>query len=330
VAVYSDNLTQVAGQGFSTTVENATTNATTDVLTLTHLTTGTPANNIGTGLVFSSEDAGGATQVLAKLRAVETTATAGAEVAALRLALVNSGTVPAEASEQHRWTPGQYLAPDGSASLPGISFASVPAMGLRRNGNDIVFYGGTNGAQLNINDGGQSLSANRLTTFEVRCGNVSGVNETGVGSLNILGGAGSQDEGLRLSIVPSQTKTSGTQTFLRVDNNAYSGGGFAPTSGTAEYRHVNIGYTVNQTGGANGAVNGIYMDSTLTAVGGTHRLMNLRAGGSDYFQVAADLADTETCLLIRRDVGGTETLQRVTMGATDSGGAGFKVLRVPN
>jgi len=41
-------------------------------------------------------------------------------------------------------------------------------------------------------------------------------------------------------------------------------------------------------------------------------------------------ADGETALLVRRNVGAVLTLQRVSMGATDSGGAGFKVLRVPN
>lgn len=42
------------------------------------------------------------------------------------------------------------------------------------------------------------------------------------------------------------------------------------------------------------------------------------------------IADTQTSLLLRRNVAGTLTLQRVTMGVADSGGAGFKLLRVPN
>lgn len=41
-------------------------------------------------------------------------------------------------------------------------------------------------------------------------------------------------------------------------------------------------------------------------------------------------ADGETAMLVRRNVGGAFSLQRVSMGAADSGGAGFKVLRVPN
>lgn len=41
-------------------------------------------------------------------------------------------------------------------------------------------------------------------------------------------------------------------------------------------------------------------------------------------------SDMETALLLRRNVGGALSVVRVTMGAPDSGGAGFKVLRVPN
>lgn len=43
-----------------------------------------------------------------------------------------------------------------------------------------------------------------------------------------------------------------------------------------------------------------------------------------------DVADGQTAMLLLRNVGGTLTLQRVTLGVDDSGGAGFKVLRVPN
>lgn len=57
--------------------------------------------------------------------------------------------------------------------------------------------------------------------------------------------------------------------------------------------------------------------------------VGLPAGAS--FRV--DLADpglSETAILVRRNVGGNITLQRVSMGGPDSAGAGFRVLRVPN
>lgn len=41
-------------------------------------------------------------------------------------------------------------------------------------------------------------------------------------------------------------------------------------------------------------------------------------------------ADGQTAMLVRRNVGGSFSLQRVTMGVADSGGVGFKLLRVAN
>lgn len=57
---------------------------------------------------------------------------------------------------------------------------------------------------------------------------------------------------------------------------------------------------------------------------------NSRTAANDLARIHSTIADGETALLIRRNVGGTETLQRVSMGAADSGGTGYKVLRVAN
>jgi hypothetical protein len=70
-------------------------------------------------------------------------------------------------------------------------------------------------------------------------------------------------------------------------------------------------------------------------LGGAGRaFVSTGAGGAqvDSLQVMDDstIADTETALLVRRNLGGTITLERISMGATDSGGAGFRLLRVPN
>jgi hypothetical protein len=45
---------------------------------------------------------------------------------------------------------------------------------------------------------------------------------------------------------------------------------------------------------------------------------------------ATDPAVGQTAILVRRNVGGTFSLQRVSVGAPNSGGTGFRVLRVPN
>lgn len=47
-------------------------------------------------------------------------------------------------------------------------------------------------------------------------------------------------------------------------------------------------------------------------------------------QLAEGPGNDETALLLRVDRAGTESVSRVSIGAADSGGAGFRLLRVPN
>lgn len=58
-------------------------------------------------------------------------------------------------------------------------------------------------------------------------------------------------------------------------------------------------------------------------------IISMQAGGN-LLETDPVLADTQTALLLRCNDGGVYTLQRVTMGADDSGGAGYRLLRVPN
>jgi hypothetical protein len=58
-----------------------------------------------------------------------------------------------------------------------------------------------------------------------------------------------------------------------------SGTPFAPTSGTAVYNTLNIGGTINQTGGANGVVRGAYINQTLTSAP-NYRAIEVTAGNS--------------------------------------------------
>lgn len=89
-----------------------------------------------------------------------------------------------------------------------------------------------------------------------------------------------------------------------------------------------------QDGGGNkqqyGQVDCLITDTTAGSEDSAMRVQYEEAGA---LVVGAQLtvpADTETALLVRRNVGGALTLQRVSMGTMDSGGAGFKLLRVPN
>lgn len=54
------------------------------------------------------------------------------------------------------------------------------------------------------------------------------------------------------------------------------------------------------------------------------------AGGAVQLQTSDPPVDLDTALLIRRNNAGVFTLARVTQGAPNSGGAGFRQLLVPN
>lgn len=61
-----------------------------------------------------------------------------------------------------------------------------------------------------------------------------------------------------------------------------------------------------------------------------HSFRAMMAGTLQTFLQLAAPADTETSLIVLRNIAGALTMQRVFMGAADSGGAGYKLLRVVN
>lgn len=129
-----------SGDDRETIVTDATNSATTNVAVLTHRTTGTPSAGIGTGLVFETEDGGGADQNIAIVRAVLTTVTAASEVGAVRFAIVSAGSVPAEGSEQFAFTAAGTL---GIGTTSPITSAAVH-VAKSNTGVNLVFVSNAN------------------------------------------------------------------------------------------------------------------------------------------------------------------------------------------
>jgi len=72
-------------------------------------------------------------------------------------------------------------------------------------------------------------------------------------------------------------------------------------------------------------------NNTVALLNGGNRLDIGPTGfASTYARIDGVVADMETSLWLLRDLAGVETLQRVTQGATDSGGVGLRALVVPN
>lgn len=152
--------------------------------------------------------------------------------------------------------------------------------------------------------------------------------------------------------IKAGTKTDPGLPFLNdPDTGIYSYGAdkFGVTVGGNDAFSVepNITWVYKGTGIANGArlkiqdagTAGTARVHTITS-GGDWSFGASEAGGATYTVTAPSgnvqqeinysIADTETALLLRRDLGGTESVVRVTQGAADSCGAGFRCLRVPN
>jgi hypothetical protein len=90
---------------------------------------------------------------------------------------------------------------------------------------------------------------------------VNGFTINSAGSNNIIGAQTTQGAAILSisNIYASSRLTAGTQSTLDITNT------FNPTSGPALHHFLNLTFTVNQTGGANGITRGIYLNATLTA-----------------------------------------------------------------
>jgi len=74
--------------------------------------------------------------------------------------------------------------------------------------------------------------------------------------------------------------TNTTLGILTLENN------FAAAAGSANFRPLNIAYTINNSGAQSGTATGIFLNATETALNGmTHNLMDLQVGGVSRFKV---------------------------------------------
>jgi len=113
------------------------------------------------------------------------------------------------------------------------------------------------------------------TTSGVRLRNLGLVSTTSSGiSLLNQGGGG-------VNIGPTTyNSTSGTTSAVAIS------GGIASAAGSANYRPLDISYTINNSGAQTGTATGIFLNATVTATNGmAHQLMDLQVGGFSQFKV---------------------------------------------
>lgn len=111
------------------------------------------------------------------------------------------------------------------------------------------------------------------------------------------------------------------------DQDPASGGFFGTPLGSGVFYKATAGHRVRL------AAAGVFpWDLIMRTQSSTGDRLRFANGSADFAraELSTDAADGETEFLVTRNIGGTKTLQRVSMGAADSGGTGFKLLRVPN
>ena len=82
-----------------------------------------------------------------------------------------------------------------------------------------------------------------------------------------------------VSVLATNVATIGTKAAVAMAST------FAPTTGVGNYNVLFNSYTINQTGGSSGTVNGILVNATETSVGGIHYLLNLQISALSRFAV---------------------------------------------
>ena len=100
--------------------------------------------------------------------------------------------------------------------------------------------------------------------------------------------------------------------------------------------HITIGGNMFTT--ANASAKAINVSSVPVGLsvlpnsyyGFTTQIANASASTVVFPAAVSPPIDGQVALLVQRNIGGVITTQQVTMGEADSGGAGFRLLHVPN
>lgn len=179
---------------------------------------------------------------------------------------------------------GPYSIANGGLGISGISSSGTVLLGF------FTGLSATGLAQergvITVADNSAGNSALELKASGVTAVSIQGNQTTGTATCGVLIGNGGS----------GITGTSGTQIGVGIGyiKNLAQGLSFAPTSGTAIFKACVLQYAINQTGGANGAVTGLTVNATETAVGGTHNLFDLQIGATSKLTIN-NSGKTTTC-----------------------------------
>jgi len=215
--------------------------------------------------------------------------------------IISNGTVRVTATTASPSGNASFFVFDGAEGTNfAYDYGTSTYRALAYNGSLIRFLtAGTERARFAVTTGNLLINTTTDAGFKLDVNGTARVTGTASFNTGIIIGVGASTSGMiptgtsgqesliiRSGLVPSSTGTdiiltngqgdvaitSGSRTMVSITR------GFNPTSGTGVYNFFSIDATINQTGGANGAVRGIYYNPTLTSVLGTHHAFHSTSG----------------------------------------------------
>ena len=152
---------------------------------------------------------------------------------------------------------------DGGQRLQVYGDAFVRGSGATSATSSLVVQDSASTTLLNVrNDGQIFMQANKIfnsDTIKAVSSNLSFESFNSALHIRLAGGVNNTTAGVVIGNANNITLTTGFRNSLAFDDN------FTPTSGTSIRNYIYMGFTINQTGGANGITRGLYVNPTLTA-----------------------------------------------------------------
>ncbi len=226
-------------------------------------------------------------------------------VGADQVGLATGGTLRLTASTTDITSTLPFFAPAGAVGSPSLTFSTDSDTGLYSVGANALGFTTQGTVRATLDN----------TLFRLYTGVFFNVSDDGSAAAPIITWNSDPDTG-----------------FYRVSANALgftTGGAVRATLDNTLFRvYTGVFFYVTDDGSATTPIISWNGDTNTGIFRAAADTLALAAGGATSFQVDGTTTAGQTRMLVY-DVDNA-TLERVTVGAADSGGAGFKVLRIPN
>lgn len=268
------------GGDFTFTNINSNTNTVQNVFTIRNNTTSTPSTGFGSSVVFQAESSTTDNQNMGSITSKWSNASHSSRTGEFGISLGSAGSLLEVLNLN--------FSDDAQGSL------KIGTSNPVRVNNSGISYGTT------FSITGSSLLTINSTSNAV--GITSGSDGPGVVDIAATINNTTSTGAIRLNNV-SYAQTGGTRNAINIANS------FIPTSGNAVHNQMVFSGTMNQTGGANGIVRGIFLNQTITSVA-DFRALEIAANGTNVKGIYQTGSTAVNNLVGRTRIGSTSAPSR--------------------